>query len=198
MIEQPRIVVVSGGLSVPSSTQLLGDRLAAAVSAGRPGAEVTHILLREHATDLTSYLLTRVPSPALRSVLDTMTTASGVIAVTPVFNASYSGLFKMFFDSLDEQTMAGRPVLLAATGGTPRHSLVIDQAMLPMFHYLKAIAVPTSVFAATDDWGSTSTGLQSRIERAAGELLDLVDRLPQAEVKDEFSDVVDFSRLLGR
>ncbi|WP_028707473.1 CE1759 family FMN reductase [Propionicicella superfundia] len=198
MSESTRIVVVTAGLSVPSSSQLLGERLAAALTERRPDLTLSSVLLREHATDLTNYLLTRVPSAALRGVLDDMTAADGAVVVTPVFNASYSGLFKLFFDALDEDTLAGKPVLLAATGGTPRHSLVVDQAMAPLFRYLKAIAVPTGVFAATADWGSTSTGLSGRIGRAAGELLDLLDRLPRRVPTDEFEDVVDFSKLLGR
>lgn len=197
MTTSPHIVVVTGGLSVPSSSQLLGDRLSAAVSKLRPGAKLSPVVLRDHAGDLTNYLLTRVPTASLRQVLDEMVACDGVIAVTPVFNGSYSGLFKTFFDALDEKTLAGRPVVLGATGGTARHSLAIDQAMLPMFHYLKAIPIPTGVFAATADWGS-SEGLQRRIEQAAAELVEYIDRFPRTEQRDEFEDVTDFSKLLGR
>jgi FMN reductase len=196
MSESRRIVVVSAGLSVPSSSQLLGERISAALVARRPELTMSTVLLRAHASDLTNHLLTRVPSAGLREVLDDLIAADAVVAITPVFNASYSGLFKLFFDALDERTLAGKPVLLAATGGTPRHSLVVDQAMVPLFHYLKAIVVPTGIFAATEDWGASNTGLEQRIERASGELLDLLDRLPRRPVPDDFDDVVDFSRLL--
>lgn len=196
MSESRQIVVVSAGLSVPSSSQLLGERITASLAGRRPEFTVSPVLLRSHASDLTNYLLTRVPSAPLRGVLDDLTAADAVVAITPVFNATYSGLFKLFFDALDERTLAGKPVLLAATGGTPRHSLVVDQAMVPLFHYLKAIVVPTGIFAATEDWGGSNTGLEQRIDRASGELIDLLERLPHRETPDDFEDVVDFSRLL--
>lgn len=192
-----RIVVITAGLGVPSSTQLLGERLGAAVQARDTELDVTQIALRDYASDLVNYLLTRIASPALRTVFDIVGEASGLVVVTPVFSASYSGLFKMFFDALDEDMLRGVPVVLAATGGTPRHSLVIAQAMLPLFHYLKANVVPTAVYAATEDWGAADTGLQARIEQAAAELVETMSRQPRPEVVDEFA-VVDFEQLLGR
>ena len=86
------------------------------------------IELRDHAHDLTNNLLTGFPTESLRKVLDTVVAADALIAVTPTFSASYNGLFKMFFDVIDDKALAGKPVLLAATGGTERHSLVLDFA----------------------------------------------------------------------
>ena len=74
----------------------------------------------------------------------------------------------MFFDALDPDGLTGTPVLVAATAGTARHSLVLDHAMRPLFAYLRAVVVPTGVFAATEDFGSH--GLSDRITRAASEL----------------------------
>ena len=91
--------------------------------------------------------------------------------MTPVFQASYSGLFKTFVDVLDDGSLRGTPVLMAATAGTARHSLVLEHAMRPMFSYLKAVTVPTGVFAASEDWGADGTvdaGLSGRIGVAAG------------------------------
>jgi FMN reductase len=101
-----------------------------------------------------------------------VTSADGLIVVTPVFSASYSGLFKSFFDVLDKDALAGKPVLIAATGGTGRHSLVLEHALRPLFAYLRAVVVPTGVYAASEDWGAE--GLAERIERAAGELASLM------------------------
>lgn len=110
-----------------------------------------------------------------------MAGADALIVVTPVFSASYSGLFKSFFDVLDKDALAGKPVLIAATGGSARHSLVLDHALRPLFSYLRAVVVPTGVYAASEDWGAE--GLDGRIERAAGELVALLpeDR-PEARV----------------
>jgi FMN reductase len=200
-----RIAVLSAGLGTPSSTRLLADRLAAGVgdalrSRGVP-AEVEIIELREHARALADALLTGFPSGALREAVDAVESADAVVAVTPVFAASYSGLFKTFVDVLDPDALAGTPVLLAATAGTARHSLVLEHAMRPLFSYLRALTVPTGVFAAPEDWagGDTSTAaLADRIDRAAGELADLVAGRPRAARTDPFDLPATFTDLLAR
>ncbi|HEY9329715.1 MAG TPA: CE1759 family FMN reductase [Streptomyces sp.] len=169
-----RLVVVSAGLSVPSSTRLLGDRLAAG-AAGRTAADVTVIELRDLAVEIAHHFTNGFPGRALGAAFDAVAAADGTIVVTPVFSASYSGLFKSFFDALsvhEEGTLAGKPVLIAATGGTARHSLVLDHALRPLFVHLKAVVVPTGVYAASEDWGAE--GLDGRIGRAAGELAALM------------------------
>ncbi|MFD7706399.1 CE1759 family FMN reductase [Streptomyces sp. NPDC059785] len=169
-----RLVVVSAGLSVPSSTRLLADRLAAA-AAGRTGAEVEVVELRDLAVEIAHNFTNGFPGRALGAAIDTVKAADGLIVVTPVFSASYSGLFKSFFDVLsagDADALAGKPVLIAATAGTARHSLVLDHALRPLFAYLRSVVVPTGVFAASEDWGAD--GLADRIDRAAGELAVLM------------------------
>jgi FMN reductase len=151
------LVAVSAGLSVPSSTRLLADRLTAAtVAALRQrdvAATVEVVELREHARDLADNLITGFPNGNLREAVDTVAGADGIIAVTPIFSASYSGLFKTFFDVLDKDTLTGKPVLIGATAGTARHSLALEHALRPLFAYLRAVVAPTAVFAASEDWG---------------------------------------------
>ncbi|MFE3038334.1 FMN reductase [Streptomyces canus] len=169
-----KLVVVSAGLSVPSSTRLLGDRLAAAV--GRAAEVDTQVVeLRELAVEIAQNFTNGFPGRALAAAQEAVTAADGLIVVTPVFSASYSGLFKSFFDVLDPEALAGKPVLIAATGGSARHSLVLEHALRPLFAYLKAVVVPTGVYAASEDWGAE--GLDGRIERAAGELTALMTGL---------------------
>ena len=190
------LAVVSGGLGVPSSTRLLADRLTAAtVEALRTRGEETTVEvveLREHARDLADNLVTGFANKALQTAVDTVTGADGLIAVTPIFSASYSGLFKTFFDVLDKDALTGRPVLLGATAGTARHSLALEHAVRPLFSYLRAVAVPTAVFAATEDWAGTGgidRALAGRIDRAAGELADLVSGRPAtSRPVDPFAD----------
>lgn len=193
------LVVITAGTSVPSSSRMLGERLAEAGVAALADlgveAAVTHLELRTLAVDLANHLATRLPGPALRAAFAAVQEADGVIAVTPVFNGSYSGLFKLFFDAIGEGTMTGRPVLLGATGGTARHSLVIDHAMLPLFFYLKAPVAPNPVFAATKDWGTAGGKLDRRIVRAAGGFAPMVLSAKPAKGHDEF-EVADFSDLL--
>ena len=199
------LAVVSGGLSNPSSTRLLADQLAAAtVEALRDRgdeATVEVVDLRPHARDLADHLVTGLPNGFLRRAVETVTGADGLIAVTPIFSASYSGLFKTFFDVLDKDALVGKPVLLGATAGTARHSLALDHAMRPLFAYLRAVAVPTGVFAASEDWAGGSgvdRALADRVERAAGELADLVAGRPAtpSAPRDPFADAVPFEQLL--
>lgn len=173
-----RLVVVTAGLADPSTSRLLADQLTDAVRAqvSARGEDVTVdvIEVRELAHDLATMMTSGgMPTPALSRVRDLVSGADGMIAVTPVFSASYSGLFKMFFDALDPDALTGMPVLIGATAGTPRHSLVLDHAMRPLFTYLRAVVVPTGVFAATEDFGGDS-GLDERVRRAAAELAALL------------------------
>lgn len=180
-----RLVVVSAGTSVPSSTRMLADRLTAATreALARHGQElvVTMLEVRDLAHEVVDATFTRFPGAKLRAALDEIARADGVIAVTPTYNQSYSGLFKSLFDVVEPGTLAGVPVALGATGGTARHSLVIDYALRPMFAYLKADVVPTTVFAASEDFGAPSTAadenpLAARAGRVGTELADYMLR----------------------
>ncbi|WP_416961833.1 FMN reductase [Streptomyces sp. Agncl-13] len=177
-----KLVVVSAGLSVPSSTRLLADRLAAAVDRKTP-VDIQVVELRDLAVEIAHNLTNGFPGKKLAAALDAVTQADGLIAVTPVFSASYSGLFKSFFDVLEKDALAGKPVLIAATGGSARHSLVLEHALRPLFAYLRAVIVPTAVYAASEDWGAE--GLPERIERAAGELGALMRGLSAARPASE-------------
>jgi FMN reductase len=198
------LVVVSAGLSQPSSTRLLADRISAAADRHLRDAgmepKIQVVELRDHAQDLTNHLLTGFPSPPLQAVIDAVLRADGLIAVTPIFSASYSGLFKVFFDVVERDAFGGKPVLIAATGGTARHSLALEHAVRPLFAYLNAAVVPTAVYAATEDWGAggigADGGLVERIDRAARELArGMAVRVPPVR-NDPFADPVPFDRLL--
>ena len=199
------IAVVSAGLSQPSSTRLLADRLAEAAARRleEQGFEVhvRTVELRDVAKDIMNNLLAGFPSSALADVIETVTGADGLIAVTPIFTTSYSGLFKSFFDVIDPTALDGMPILIGATGGTERHSLALEYAMRPMFTYLHGVVVPTSVYAASADWGSgadTVKALPDRIERAAGEFAALVSASDRsAQVKDPFALEGDFGSMIG-
>lgn len=198
-----RIAVVTAGLGQPSATRLLADRLASATVAALhergDQAEVTVFEARDYAQDLVNDLLTGFPGPRLRDAIASILGADGLIAVTPIFSGSYSGLFKTFVDVLERDALDGMPVVVAATGGSARHSLALDHAMRPLFAYLHAAVLPTAVFAATDDWGDTEEAgpLARRIERAGDELAAAVSRREPRVVADEFTNVVSFERLLA-
>lgn len=197
------LAVVTAGLSVPSSTRLLADRLSAATvdALGERGidAVVEVVELREHARDLADHLLTGFPSERLGEAIATVEGADGVIAVSPVFSASYSGLFKTFVDVLDKDALSGAPVLVGATAGTERHSLVLEHAMRPLFSYLRALVVPTAVFAASSDWAGgdrAEAALGERVRRAGGELAAAVAANPPRGRRDPFAEPTSFEDLL--
>jgi FMN reductase len=170
------LVVVSAGASDPSSTSMLADRLAArTVAAGRErGLEVAvrTIELRTLANEIAAALVTQNLGPGLTAAVDSLAAADGIVAATPIYKAGVSGLFKGFFDILDNDLLIAKPVAPIATAGTARHALVVDDSMRPLFAYMRALTIPTSVFAATEDWAES--GLDQRLDRAALELILLM------------------------
>ncbi|MDQ0616163.1 FMN reductase [Arthrobacter globiformis] len=181
-METRRITVLSAGLGVPSSTRLLADQLAAAAARelAAAGYEVTTdvVELRDLAVDIANNFVTGFAPPRLAEVIAGVEASDGIIAVSPVFSASYSGLFKSFIDVLDPKSLDGKAALLGATGGTDRHQMVLDHAMRPLFSYLRTRTAATAVFAGPQDWGNTDDGgtpLSVRIERAAAEFGQLLE-----------------------
>ena len=159
-------------------------------------ADVQVVELRDLAVEIAHHFTNGFPGRNLSAALDAVTGADGLVVVTPVFSASYSGLFKSFFDVLDKDALAGTPVLIAATGGTARHSLVLEHALRPLFAYLRAVVVPTGVYAASEDWGAE--GLDGRIERAAEELAALMTGLgARAAAKRAEPGLVPFEQQLA-
>ena len=194
------IAVVSAGLGQPSSTRLLADKLAAAAAQGLPAeTEIVTVELRELAHDIVNNLLTGFPGPALGQAIRQVLRADGLIAVTPLYSGSYNGLFKSFFDVLDVDALAGKPVLIAATGGTARHSLALEHALRPLFSYLRAVTVPTAVFAATEAWGAAGRAggtLTARIARAGAELATAIDQRSPVDQADPYASATPFEQLL--
>jgi FMN reductase len=181
-----QLVIVSGGTSDPSSTRMLADRITARVleRATEAGVEVTATLieLRPLAADLAAAQVTGFPPPAVAAAIATLAQADGLIVATPVYKAGVSGLVKSFFDIVDQDLLIAVPTVLAATAGTSRHALVADEQLRSLFAYLRALTTPTSVFAAQEDWGST--GLAERIDRAAHELVVLLEAGVKAAMRD--------------
>ncbi|RJT97474.1 NADPH-dependent FMN reductase [Arthrobacter frigidicola] len=182
-----RILAVSAGLGAPSSSRMLADQMADGVRAemalrNQP-VEVEAVELRDHAVDIAHNFLTGFPAPALASVIDRIARADALIVVSPVFSGSYSGLLKSFFDVLDPTALEGMPVLMGATGGSARHALMLDHAMRPLFSYLRAVVVPTAVYASPEDWGAGEASIQpleQRIHRAARELGGVLGNSPRS------------------
>ena len=181
-----KIVVVSAGTGDPSSTRLLADRTAeraTALAAGHGNTvTVSAIELREISGDISTALVSQLVKPKLQQAITALGEADGIIASTPVYKAGPSGLFTSFFDVLDNDLLIAKPVVLAATAGTARHALVADDQMRPLFAYLRTMTVPTSLFAAPEDWADPA--LNQRIDRAARELVLLMESGFARRIKD--------------
>ena len=185
--QQPlRLAVISAGTSDPSSTRLLANRLADRSSelAACHGRTVTSSVseLREISADICTALISQLITPRLQTAITALGEADGIIASTPVYKAGPSGLFTAFIDILDDDLIIARPVVLAATAGTARHALVVDDQMRSMFAYLRALTIPTSLFAAPEDWGDPD--LNKRIDRAAVEFVLLMESGFSQNVRD--------------
>lgn len=167
---------MTAGLRRPSSTRLLADRLTEATVAALGTAEVEVIEVRDHAHDLVNHLVSGYPSETLAPALDAV-----------------------FFEVLAEDALRDKPVLMAATGGTARHALVLEHAVRPLFTYLHADVVPTSVFAAPEDWGGAASPdlLGERVSRAAAELAERMKNRGEPAPRDPYAPVP-FESLLPR
>jgi FMN reductase len=180
------LVVVSAGVSNPSSSRMLADRVAQKTldlldESGTP-ASVAIVELAPLAVDIARATVSGFVSEQLQAAIDRVAAADAIVASTPIYKAGTSGLFKSFVDVLDNDLLVAKPVLLAATAGTSRHALVVDDQMRPLFAFMRALMLPTSVFAASDDWGTTDLG--ERIDRAATELAALVEADVEARIAD--------------
>ncbi|MFJ4107333.1 CE1759 family FMN reductase [Oerskovia enterophila] len=181
------VVAVTGGVSFPSTTRaltdLLLDKTVARLTAAGVAVDARTVEIREHAQDVATATVVGMRSEELELALKTVEQADLLVVASPVFRGSYSGIFKSFFDLVDSLAMVDKPVLLAATGGTARHTLVIDQALRPLFSFMGDLIVPTGVFASKEDWTIElfpMPWLDERAERAVGQLVRFAD-LPAAQ-----------------
>jgi FMN reductase len=202
-VETRRITVLSAGLGVPSSSRLLADQLAAStgrlLAAAGYQADIEVVELRDLAVDIANNFVTGYAGPRLAEVIARADASEGIIAVSPVFSASYSGLFKSFIDVLDPKSLEGKAVLLGATGGSDRHQMVLDYAMRPLFSYLRTRIAATGVFAGPQDWGNSDDAgspLSARIDRAAEEFTHLLSG-PQPGRKPAPMESLPFEQLLA-
>ena len=177
-----KVLAVTGGMSDGSASVHLATEIARAAAEAMGGAATEVVSLRPYARDIADAMVTGFPSPHLEELFTKVEQADAIVAVTPIYNALPSGLFISFFDVLPEDVLRSKPVALGATGGSPRHSLIIEHSMRPLMVYLHAVVPTTAVYAATEDWGAPGVGfdatagqtLAQRIQREGAELAMLL------------------------
>ncbi len=176
-----RIVVVSAGHAPASSTARLGEAIGeaarAALSRAGVDASIEHLEVRRIAGAVVRALVDAVRDEAIVEAVAAIQRADALVVVTPTVNASFSGLLKSFLDVLPPNALRSVPTIIAATGGTARHTLVLDQAVRPMLGFQRAVVLPSALFATADEWDGPRPGaeLAARIA-AAGEELALFTR----------------------
>lgn len=171
-----KVVAVSGNLQRPSRTLALTEALVAALGAALP-IEAQTIELGEIGWRL-SGTATRADVPAAVELqIRAIETADVLIVASPVYRASYTGLFKHLFDLVHHEALIDVPVLLAATGGSERHALVIDHQLRPLFSFFQARTLPIGVYASESDFRNyeiASPALRERVALAIERALPLV------------------------
>ena len=168
-----KLVVVSAGHAPASGTSRLGRLIAQEVGRQREGTRVEYIELRTIAAETVTALITGQAGTPVRQAIDRVRGAEGLVLLTPTINASFSGLLKCFLDVLPCDALRGVPTLMGATGGTRRHTLVLDQSLRPMLASLRAVVLPSALFVTADQWQGQVPGeeLAERVSASCQELV---------------------------
>jgi FMN reductase len=177
-----RIVGFAGSLSRPSKTRALVDLVTAKAAASLGATTATYDL-----TDLQPALgkaqtLDDLSGPP-RAMMTQVLSADLLVVGSPVYKGSYTGLFKHLFDLIDPAALAGKPVLLTATGGGEKHALVIEHQLRPLFGFFEAATFPTGIYASGADFSDgvpASPALLTRIDRAISQFPKGLQQLPAA------------------
>lgn len=177
-----RIAGFAGSLGRPSKTRALVE-LATTRAAARFGGTGATYDLRDLLPSLgTAAMLDDLDAPA-RAVVAAILSADALVVGSPVYKGSYTGLFKHLFDLVDPAALAGKPVLLTATGGGEKHALVIEHQLRPLFGFFEAVGLPTGIYASAADFSDgqpVTPALLARVDRAVAQLSPWAEPLPAA------------------
>jgi FMN reductase len=171
-----KVVAVSGSLHAPSkTTALVGEILA---SFGRELEIDAHLIeINDIGPEFAGALRRdQLPAP-VEEELQRIEGADLLIVASPVYRASFTGLFKHLFDFVGQYALVDKPVLLAATGGSDRHALIIEHQFRPLFGFFQALTLPIGVYANDSDFTNyavTSLDLQERIDLAVSRAVPLI------------------------
>ncbi|CRX67314.1 FMN reductase [Stenotrophomonas sp. BSUC-16] len=160
-----RIVAVSGGLQRPSRAATLAEHLLGLIG-DNMRSEQQLIELGELAPQLAGALWRSQLPEVVERQLVAVERADVLVVSTPVYRGSYTGLFKHFFDFIDQDALVDTPILLAATGGSDRHALVIDHQLRPLFSFFQARTLPLGVYATDRDFAEGRVHNEALIQRA--------------------------------
>ncbi|MEW6630177.1 MAG: FMN reductase [Pseudomonadota bacterium] len=170
------VVGISGNLTRPSKTKAFITHIAGEV-AGRIGAASAIFDIEDLGSSFPSARRISDLDPAARNIVAQLTGADVLVAGSPTFKGSYTGLFKHLFDLLDPASLRGKPVILAATGGGERHSLIVEHQLRPLFGFFEALTMPTAIYASDKDFADgalVSDAIHARARQAVAEASNVV------------------------
>jgi FMN reductase len=171
-----RVVAVSGSLHAPSKTTALVKEILA--SLGRELAIDAHVIeINEIGPGFAGTLRRDQLPESVENELHRIETADLLVVASPVYRASFTGLFKHLFDFVGQYALVDKPILLAATGGSDRHALIIEHQFRPLFGFFQALTLPIGIYANDSDFANyevTSLDLQERIDLAVARALPLI------------------------
>ncbi|MCK6394787.1 FMN reductase [Zoogloea sp.] len=183
MSNKPKVVAVSGGLYKPSRTRVLVDEIVATL--GHHKAIDLHLIdLADLASELGGVVNPADLPSHIAAHIHAIETADVLVVGSPVYRATYTGLFKHLFDFVHHESLIDVPVLLAATGGSERHALVLDHQLRPLFSFFQAVTLPIGVYASEADFENyrvASDSLRARIDLAIQRALPFVNKRRQPE-----------------
>lgn len=181
-----RVVGFSGSLHEPSKTTVLVEALIEAVAARTP-VDVRLIELTQIGPGLAG-ALRRDQLPAdVEDALQAIENADLLVVASPVYRASFTGLFKHVFDFVGQYALVGKPVLLAATGGGERHALIIEHQLRPLFAFFQALTLPLGVYASDTDFDGhelRDSTVRARIDQAVSRGLPLIEQAARQSISE--------------
>jgi FMN reductase len=161
-----RVVAVSGGLQRPSKAAGLAEHLLGLIADEFP-CETRLVELGQLAPQLAGAVRRSQLPDAAEDALAAVEQADVLVVVTPVYRGAYTGLFKHFFDFIDQDALVDTPVLLGATGGSERHALVIDHQLRPLFSFFQARTLPLGIYATDKDFDGYRLRDEALLARAS-------------------------------
>jgi FMN reductase len=177
-----RLVAVSGGMQRPSKSTALAEHLLDLIAEALP-CEQRLVELGQLAPQFAGAVWRSQLPDAVERELAAVEHADVLVVATPVYRGSYTGLFKHFFDFIEQDALIDKPVLLAATGGSERHALMIDHQLRPLFSFFQARTLPLGVYATDKDFSDYRLQDEALIQRASlavRRALPLIDMTRQA------------------
>lgn len=175
---KPSIVGISGSLSDPSRTTVLVKAVLLAIEQAS-GYTSSFIELSDAAPALFQSRSPKDLSATGKAFVQRVEQADLLVVGTPVYRASYTGALKHLFDLVDHRHFSNKPVVLTATGGSPLHGLMIDHQLRPLFGFLQALSLPTTVYAVESDFTSyaiSNPAIEERIARVGIEASSYLKR----------------------